>query len=105
VKRGCWSPPRSGQHRSSHEPARRAPVPHHDRCRAATELRVPYAYGHVACAIVSHADTPTPPSNSPTAIQGVPPIRRVACSVTNLSLYGHGYGGAASGEEGSRDIK
>lgn len=28
--------------------------------------------------------TPTSPSNSPTAIQGVPPIGWVACSVTNL---------------------
>jgi hypothetical protein len=30
--------------------------------------------------------TPTSRSNSPTASQGVPPIGRVACSVTNLSL-------------------
>ena len=41
--------------------------------------------------------TPTPPYNSPTAPQGVPPIGRVACSVINLSLF-YVLGDKAQGE-------
>ena len=43
---------------------------------------VPMRHDHVH---VPHP-TPKPPQNPPTAPQGVPPIGRVACSVTNLSL-------------------
>jgi hypothetical protein len=61
---------------------RRAPAPVPHPCRARATPRPTAMSPMWMC----HSLTPTPPSNSPTAIQGVPPIGRVACSVTNLSL-------------------